>query len=163
ILNGVLPPDLRIISSSPVTPEFSSRFSCTARTYRYFFIRRSLNISKMIEGCSKIVGEHDFRNIAKMDTEHVSNFRRRVYEARVVGGEGGEREVCYFEIRGQAFLWHMVRNIVQLMFFIGKGLEEPSIIDTLFDITCTPRKPNYKMAADYPLVLHKCDFNDLRL
>ena len=57
----------------------------------------------------------------------------------------------------------MVRNIVQLMFFIGKGLEEPSIIDTLFDITSTPRKPNYKMAADYPLVLHKCDFNDLRL
>ena len=49
------------------------------------------------------------------------------------------------------------------MFFIGKGLESPSIVDSLFDVSKMPRKPNYKMAADYPLVLHKCDFKDLRM
>ncbi|GMH98837.1 hypothetical protein TrST_g13138 [Triparma strigata] len=159
ILNGVLPPSILVQSWSPVTPSFSSRFSCTSRTYRYFFISTNLNLSQMSLGLEKIIGDHDFRNIAKMDTEHVSNFRRVVYEA----GIKGEGTVRYFEIKGQAFLWHMVRNIVQVMFFIGKGLESPSIVDSLFDVSKMPRKPNYKMAADYPLVLHKCDFKDLRM
>ena len=163
MLNGVLPEEIRVISWTPVTEEFSSRFSCTARVYRYFFVRRGLDLGRMELALSKIVGDHDFRNIAKMDTEHVSNFRRLIYAAKIVrGGEGGEREQCHFEIKGQAFLWHMVRNIVQVMFFVGKGLEDPSVVDELFDVEKMPRKPNYKMADDFPLVLHRCEFNDLR-
>ena len=165
MLNGVLPPEIRVMGWTPVTEEFSSRFSCTARVYRYFFVRRGLDLSKMSEALAKIVGDHDFRNMAKMDTEHVSNFRRLIFSARIVRGTEPEeeREQCHFEIKGQAFLWHMVRNIVQIMFFVGKGHESPSVVDDLFDIAAMPRKPNYKMADDFPLVLHRCEFNDLRL
>jgi len=164
MLNGVLPQELRVISWVPVTEEFSARFSCKSRTYRYFFPRRNLDLGKMREGLKKIVGDHDFRNMAKMDTEHVSNFRRVIYSAEIIetlGGKGGEREGCYFQIKGQAFLWHMVRNIVQVMFFIGRGSEEPAVVDELFDVESLPGKPNYQMASDLPLVLHRCDFNSL--
>ena len=116
----------------------------------------------MRAGLAKIVGDHDFRNMAKMDTEHVSNFRRLIFSAEIIetmGGQGGAREGCYFQIKGQAFLWHMVRNIVKVMFFIGEGKEEPAIVDELFDVENLPGKPNYQMASDLPLVLHRCDFN----
>jgi tRNA pseudouridine38/39 synthase len=150
MLNSRLPPAIRAVAWSPVTEDFSARFSCTARMYRYFFIRRGLDLGRMRDALARTVGEHDFRNIAKMDTEHVSNFRRRIYETRVVEGPGDDPETraCYFEIRGQAFLWHMVRNIVALMFFVGKGQEEPDVVDRLLDVVRVPSKPNYKMADD---------------
>jgi len=72
ILNGLLPEEIRAIGWCPVTDAFSARFSAKDRTYRYFFAERDLNISAMNDGLSKILGEHDFRNLAKMDTENVT-------------------------------------------------------------------------------------------
>ena len=72
VLNGLLPEEIRAIGWCPVTDGFSARFSAKDRTYRYFFAERDLNISAMNDGLSKIVGEHDFRNLAKMDTENVT-------------------------------------------------------------------------------------------
>ncbi|KAI8520930.1 tRNA pseudouridine synthase 3 [Branchiostoma belcheri] len=37
ILNKVLPPDIRVLAWAPVDPDFSARFSCQQRTYKYFF------------------------------------------------------------------------------------------------------------------------------
>ena len=37
-------------------------------------------------------------------------------------------------IKGTAFLWHQVRLMMQVLFMIGKGAEQPSIIDQLFDV-----------------------------
>ena len=95
----------------------------------------------MNEALSKIVGEHDFRNLAKMNVENVSNYKRLIFEAKVVvpdetkidGGLGDdvvEKQICYFEIKGQAFLWHMIRNNVSVMFFVGKNLEVSKLLIT---------------------------------
>lgn len=65
----------------------------------------------------------------------------------------------YFELRGQAFLWHQVRCMVAVLFLIGRRLEPPSIVDTLLDVTATPGKPAYRMAPDGPLVLYDCGFD----
>ena len=89
----------------------------------------------MRDALSRMEGDHDFRNLAKMDTEHVSNFRRLIYETSLVEtGTPGVNQQCYFQIKGQAFLWHMVRNIVAVLFFVGKKQELPSVVDELFDI-----------------------------
>lgn len=48
ILNSLLPNDIRVISWSPVKKDFSSRFSTKTRTYRYYFIRRNLDIDVYI-------------------------------------------------------------------------------------------------------------------
>ena len=44
MLNAVLPSEIRVLSWAPVEANFSARFSCIQRTYKYFFPRSSLNI-----------------------------------------------------------------------------------------------------------------------
>lgn len=161
ILNNVLPPTIRILGWCPVSPEFSARFSATTRTYRYFFVhRRDMNLTKMQEALQLLKGKHDFRNFCKMDVEKVYNFERIIHDAQLISiGD----EICYFQILGQAFLWHQIRCIVSILFMIGRGHEEPSIISELLDIEENPGKPSYQLAPERPLVLHQCGFNDLRV
>jgi tRNA pseudouridine38/39 synthase len=44
MLNAVLPPEIRVFAWAAVPPEFEARFSCTSRMYKYYFVRRGLNI-----------------------------------------------------------------------------------------------------------------------
>mmetsp|Transcript_14241 Transcript_14241/g.39525 ORF Transcript_14241/g.39525 Transcript_14241/m.39525 type:complete len:658 (+) Transcript_14241:117-2090(+) len=183
ILNNVLPPEIRVLGWCPVSAEFSARFSATTRTYRYFFSNLQLNLHQMQAALARLVGEHDFRNFCKMDVEHVYNFCRTVHYARiyvldddgsaVLFDDGGEENpqpfdldrarVCYFEIHGQAFLWHQIRCIVSIMFLVGRGLEEPSIVTDLLDTSKYPGKPAYELANEIPLVLHHCGFPNLQI
>lgn len=115
MMNNSLPEDIRIVSWTEVDPAFSARFSATYRTYRYFFIRKDLNIPAMKQAASYIIGEHDFRNLCKMDIANVSNFRREIYSAQIdcfIEHEDPKRAVWKFEVKGIAFLWHMVRCIM---------------------------------------------------
>ncbi|KAL9114060.1 MAG: hypothetical protein Q9227_001832 [Pyrenula ochraceoflavens] len=70
-------------------------------------------------------------------------------------------QVFAFVVHGSAFLWHQVRCMAAILFLIGQGLEQPSLISTLLDIEQTPSRPNYEMVADSPLVLWDCIFPDL--
>ncbi|CAM9740210.1 unnamed protein product [Ectocarpus sp. 6 AP-2014] len=181
ILNRVLPPGVRVLAWAPVTEGFSARFSCSDRTYRYFFMARDMNIKAMNEAASKIVGSHDFRNLCKIDVANVSNFVRHIKHASVKpvpspspshtsDQEGTSREekeeeeyyrVCVFEVCGQAFLWHMVRCLMAVLFMVGRGLESPDVMSFLLDMERCPGKPHYDMAPDGPLLLHGCRFRSL--
>ncbi|CAM9193141.1 unnamed protein product [Ectocarpus sp. 4 AP-2014] len=180
ILNRVLPPGVRALAWAPVTTGFSARFSCSDRTYRYFFMARDMNIKAMNEAASKIVGSHDFRNLCKIDVANVSNFVRHIKHASVrpvpspspsntsdqEGTARGEEEeeyyrVCVFEVCGQAFLWHMVRCLMAVLFMVGRGLESPDVMSFLLDMERCPGKPHYDMAPDGPLLLHGCRFRSL--
>uniref|UniRef100_A0A673FLH2 tRNA pseudouridine synthase n=1 Tax=Sinocyclocheilus rhinocerous TaxID=307959 RepID=A0A673FLH2_9TELE len=55
-------------------------------------------------------------------------------------------------------LVHSVRCMMALLLHIGQKLEAPEIIDQLLDVEKNPRKPQYSMAVDYPLVLYDCHF-----
>ncbi|KAK9269832.1 hypothetical protein L1049_025405 [Liquidambar formosana] len=66
------------------------------------------------------------------------------------------------KIKGSAFLWHQVRCMVAVLFMIGQGLESPDVIDALLDTDRTPRKPQYIMAPEIPLVLQACEFEGLK-
>lgn len=177
ILNNLLPDDIRVCGWCPVSDEFSARFSAANRTYRYFFVRRSrdLDLDKMRAALIRMVGRHDFRNFCKMNVEAVYNFERTIHEARIVvqeakcgGGNSDDGDddaaggdVCYFEIVGQAFLWHQIRCIAAILFMVGRGLEPPSIVDELLDVEKHPGKPSYEFALAEPLVLHGCSYRNL--
>lgn len=192
ILNNVLPPDIRVFGWTPVSHEFSARFSATTRTYRYFFLNKNglLNLDRMQSALDLLVGEHDFRNFCKINVEQVYNFVRRIHSARIcrMGDDGGHHQLhptnndpakrgengndndtnnpqhygnstCYyFEICGQAFLWHQIRCIVSIMFMVGRGLEEPSVVTDLLNVQKYQGKPSYAMADEGPLVLHHCGY-----
>jgi tRNA pseudouridine38/39 synthase len=159
ILNKLLPPDITIVGWTPVSSEFSARFSATTRTYRYYFLTRHLSWERMQEALPLWVGNHDFRNFCKMNVEQISNYHRHIYEASL---HHVDDQVAYLCVCGQAFLWHQIRNMVAILFLIGKGLEEPSIISELLDVSKNPGKPHYNMAPERPLVLHHCAYPQLQ-
>ena len=65
------------------------------------------------------------------------------------------------QITGIAFLWHMVRCIMAVLFMVGEGLEQPDVVSRLLDIENCIGKPPYPLAAEQPLVLHDCGFDNL--
>ncbi|KAI3323923.1 pseudouridine synthase [Xylariaceae sp. AK1471] len=67
-------------------------------------------------------------------------------------------KVYYFHVRGSAFLWHQIRCMVAVLFMVGQGLEDASVIDKLLDFTAEPRRPAYALANETPLVLWDCLF-----
>jgi|LauGreDrversion4_1035100.scaffolds.fasta_scaffold59161_1 tRNA pseudouridine38/39 synthase len=168
LLNRVLPPDIRVTAWSPTDAQFSARFSATHRTYKYFFARAGLDVERMAEGARRLLGEHDFRNFCKIDPS-VTNFRRSVLAAAIQpasGGGGGEDAdsplaLWEFEVRGTAFLYHQVRCMVAVLFLIGEGKEAPTIVSELLDTARYPRRPNYEIASEAPLLLHEIGYEDL--
>ncbi|NXL39164.1 PUS3 synthase, partial [Glaucidium brasilianum] len=170
ILNRVLPPDIRVLAWAPVEPDFSARFSCLKRIYRYFFPCADLDVALMHAAAQRYVGTHDFRNLCKMDVANgVVNFQRTILSAGVTwverGGETGLQDpfrLCQFEVTGQAFLYHQVRCMMAILFLIGQRMESPEIIDELLDVEKNPRKPQYSMAVEFPLVLYDCEFENLQ-
>nr|XP_028563226.1 tRNA pseudouridine(38/39) synthase [Podarcis muralis]XP_028563227.1 tRNA pseudouridine(38/39) synthase [Podarcis muralis] len=170
ILNQVLPHDIRVLAWAPVDPSFSARFSCLKRTYRYFFPRADLDVALMNTAAQKLVGTHDFRNLCKMDVANgVINFQRTILTAEVkpvARAEDAELhnpfQMYLFEVTGQAFLYHQVRCMMAILFLIGQRMEKPEIIDVLLDVENNPRKPQYSMAVEFPLVLYDCEFENIQ-
>ncbi|KAF1931227.1 pseudouridylate synthase 3 [Didymella exigua CBS 183.55] len=111
LLNRVLPPDIRVYAWCPnPPPDFSARFSCKERRYKYFFTNPAfapvpgsaglyspahhpdsapmregwLDIAAMQDGCDRLVGLHDFRNFCKIDaSKQLTNFQRRIFHASI--------------------------------------------------------------------------------
>ena len=45
---------------------------------------------------------------------------------------------------------------------VGDGLEAPDVVDALLDVARSPRRPQYALADEAPLVLHDCAFDTVR-
>ncbi|KAK0131083.1 tRNA pseudouridine(38/39) synthase [Merluccius polli] len=169
MLNRVLPQDIQVLDWAPAADGFSARFDCQSRTYRYYFPRGALDVELMADAAKRYVGTHDFRNLCKMDVGNgVLQFQRTILAAAIrpvqqhaTGNPHDPCDLFIFEIKGLAFLYHQVRCMMALLLLIGQKLEGPEIINQLLDVGSNPRKPQYSMAVDYPLVLYDCDFQGL--
>lgn len=185
ILNRLLPHDIRALAWAPnPPPDFSARFNCQSRHYKYFFSNPAiyprnnassspsfsghLDIAKMQEAASYFLGENDFRNFCKLDaSKQINNFKRIIYESSIeevpathfgTSEDSEGPKMYYFNLRGSAFLWHQVRHMIAILFLIGQRLEKPSLVKELLDVVKNPRKPQYEMADDRALVLWECYF-----
>ncbi|KAK6095225.1 pseudouridine synthase deg1 [Batrachochytrium dendrobatidis] len=180
ILNRLLPDDIRVLAWSPVDPIFDARFTCSHRKYNYFFDGAGLDLIAMRDAASRFVGTHDCRHICKIDPTKAARegfFVRTIMECDIVP----VRQVCgdSFEmarntavdgapdrfhvliVKGRAFLWHQVRNMMALLFLIGRGMETPDMISDMLDLTKhapAAGRPFYEMAPDGPLVLVECAY-----
>ena len=117
----MLPDNIRVTGWCPVAQDFSARFSCCGRVYRYYFLRRQYNIPRLQEALHLLEGEHDFRNFCRIDAINVCDFTRTIFKGQVLTIEKGytclygmrsrdkpEHDVLAIEIIGRAFLWHQV-------------------------------------------------------
>ena len=88
----------------------------------------------MNEAAQNCVGEHDFRNVCKMDIANgVLTFQRKIESFSVGKVDTHDTvdsgyDMCEAEICGSTFLWHQVRCMVALLFMVGRKLESPSAI-----------------------------------
>jgi len=124
----------------------------------------------MRNAAGQLVGEHDFRNLSKLDpAKQLTSFRRRILRADISPlDDGGRRcDMHVLDLVGTAFLYNQVRHIMAVLLLIGARLESPSVISALLNVgpsgdageevpplvTC---KPEYQMADALPLVLWDC-------
>ncbi|CAH8434402.1 unnamed protein product [Heterobilharzia americana] len=66
--------------------------------------------------------------------------------------------LCCVSISASGFLYHQIRYIVSILFMVGRGYESPSVVDDLLDLNKTPAKPQYQLAADFPLLFITGDY-----
>ncbi|XP_013175986.1 PREDICTED: tRNA pseudouridine(38/39) synthase [Papilio xuthus] len=166
-LNRLLPKDIRAVAWMPIPddkPDYSARFDCKKRQYKYYFPRLNLKLDKMKEACSYIIGLKDFRNLCKMDVGNgVTEFYREIFKADIIPVDRNYTDqptsMYCLQIEGNAFLWHQIRCIMGLLLLIGNGKEEPDIMSKLLDVENNPRKPQYNMALDLPLNLFHCSYD----
>jgi tRNA pseudouridine38-40 synthase len=140
--NANLPRDIRLHWAVPVAADFHARFSATARRYRYVIAntlvrpallvgqvswqRRTLDIELMHEAAQFMLGERDFsafRAAACQSTTPMRNVHSITVKRR--------GDLVIVDIKANAFLHHMVRNIAGSLMAIGCGSEDVGWIERL--------------------------------
>lgn len=146
-LNANLPEEIRVLNVEEAAAGFHARRSAKAKTYRYRIYRGAicppfiwkqvyhhpypLEESTMTEAAKEVVGEHDFTSFAAVDPdrkrlesgEPANNVRSIFLSA--FRREGDE---LVYEVRGNGFLHHMVRNLVGTFLLVGKETLTPANI-----------------------------------
>lgn len=139
-LNSFLPPDISIKEASEATPEFDPRRHSKGKTYLYRILNRSypspllrefswhvfkpLDIELMREGAKHYIGEKDFTSFRAADSDAPHSIRE------VTSFEISEKadNLIEIEVKGTAFLRHMVRIMVGTIVTLGKGKLAPEDI-----------------------------------
>jgi len=135
-VNAMLPDSVAVLWAQPVDGEFHARYSAFARTYRYVLLNRAvrpalaahyagwhhrpLELEAMREAACLLTGEHDFSAFRSAECQAKS-------PVRTLLGLSIERtrDRIDFVLRANAFLHHMVRNIVGTLVYVGKGKHPP--------------------------------------
>jgi len=135
-VNAMLPDSVAVLWAREVGAEFHARYSARARVYRYVLLNRSvrpalaarhagwfhtpLDVAAMRRAAALLVGEHDFSAFRSAECQAKSPVRTlHALELE----QHGER--IDFVLRANAFLHHMVRNIVGTLLYVGKGKQPP--------------------------------------
>jgi tRNA pseudouridine38-40 synthase len=134
--NTHLPRDISLRWVRPVPEHFHARYSALSRTYRYVILNRTarsalaegrallvhrpLDVASMQAGARYLLGEHDFSAFRSSECQAHSPVRRLCS----LNLERRDDWVCV-DVTANAFLHHMVRNIVGLLLSIGRGSAPP--------------------------------------
>lgn len=140
------PGDIRIISASVMPESFHARYSCRGKTYRYIIDRSGdifrrrlafmypeadlLDIASMRSAASHIEGTHDFKCFETAGGTPRETTVRTVYRLDI----SEDADSVMIEIKGDGFLYNMVRIIVGTLVEVGRGRlqaeEIPQIIES---------------------------------
>lgn len=135
-VNQHLPEQIRVLNVCAVAPDFHARFDCRERAYRYqiwnrttapaihrwrhWWMPRSLDIPNMQKAAIYLTGQHDFSSFRASGCQASSP----VHEVRELRVEQHAACIDIF-VRADAFLYHMVRNIVGSLVQVGIGKWPP--------------------------------------
>ncbi|AQT59769.1 tRNA pseudouridine(38-40) synthase TruA [Cellvibrio sp. PSBB023] len=131
-----LPDSVSVRWVKEVVPQFHARFSAHNRTYRYLLTdartpsgllhdqitwsSRPLTVELMRAAAAYLVGRHDFTSFRATQCQAKSPVRRIEYLHIARRGD-----LIVLEVQANAFLHHMVRNIVGVLMAVGAGDKPP--------------------------------------
>ena len=144
-LNNTLPGDIVIREAAEVPVGFSAQRDSTGKSYIYkvlnsrmpsaflsryaWFVDRPLDAARMREGARPFIGRKDFSSFMAVGSD-ARSFEREVtaFDIRELG-DG----IIEFEVRGNAFLRHMVRIMVGTIVQVGLGALEPAAVEGIIE------------------------------
>ncbi|MXP56085.1 tRNA pseudouridine(38-40) synthase TruA [Pantoea sp. Mhis] len=167
-INSNLPYDISIRWAQPVPDLFHSRFSAKARRYRYIIYNNPqrpailnhglthfyhlLNIEKMLRASRCLIGEHDFTSFRAIQCQSSTPWRNIMYLNIIRQGP-----YVMFDIKANAFVHHMVRNIVGSLIQVGCSNQSEDWIAILLaakdrTLASVTAKANglYLVSVEYP-------------
>jgi len=167
-VNTHLPDDVCVHWARRVADDFSARFSATMRSYRYVILQRAarpalyshrvtwvhddLDIRAMQEAAQALLGENDFSSFrsSACQSEHAMRFMKSI-------DVSAESSFVYIDIQANAFLHHMVRNIVGSLLKVGTGERPLTWMGELLALRdrtqagpTAPAQGLYLVAVQYP-------------
>ena len=138
-VNQRLPEDIRVMQSEEVEEQFHPRYAESEKTYEYhisnvpiqlptrrlysYFVYLPLDVEKMQEAAKLFVGEHDFAGFCSAKSQ-VQTTVRTIYDCQV---EKEGDEIC-IRVRGNGFLYNMVRIIAGTLVEVGLGRRKLSTV-----------------------------------
>lgn len=144
-LNQRLPDDVVIQKSEQVADDFHPRYQETEKIYEYkiwnttfpnplnrlhsYFYYRPLDIVRMQQAASLLIGEHDFQSFCAANAQVLTTVRT-IYSCEI----RKEGDLILIRVRGNGFLYNMVRIIAGTLIEVGSGMREPESISEILDL-----------------------------
>ncbi len=143
-VNAFLPTDIAVQWARIVPNTFHARRSAKARRYVYIVLEspvrpslehervgwvfRELDKKKMQDAALRLLGEHDFSSFRASECQALSPIKNMQHISIQKYGN-----YWRFEFQANAFLHHMVRNIMGCLVAVGQGKYPPSWIDSVLE------------------------------
>lgn len=131
-VNALLPSSIRVKAIQPVAADFDARFSALSRTYHYYVLLQAqpsalwhahlgyyykpLDVANMQQAASLLLGRHDFSAFRAAACQAATPVREML--AAQVEQRG---KILRVSLTANAFLHHMVRNVVGALLYVGNG------------------------------------------
>ncbi len=167
-INSQLPKDVAVQWIREVDESFHARFSATRRYYRYYLINdsvrsallnqhcawhwRQLKLAPMQTAANYLLGEHDFSSFRAAECQANSPVRT-ITEVNLQQ----QGKLIWLDLVGNAFLHHMVRNIMGSLLEVGEGCRQPGWLQEVLEAKdrcaagkTAPPEGLYLARVDYP-------------
>lgn len=148
-LNALTHEDISVKSAQRREDDFSARFSCTMREYKYFIctdacapllmkgfcwhIPKQLDLDAMSAAASYLIGEHDFKSFCMAASAEGKSTMRNVFSVDVSRESLWGESLVVITVKGNAFLHSMVRTIVGTLVAVGLGRRKPEWVASVLE------------------------------
>ena len=143
-LNQRLPEDIVVQDSCEVPSDWHPRYQVSRKTYEYrilnrtfrmpnrrldtYFYHHKLDVDKMKQAASYLVGEHDFKSFCTVRTQAEETVRT-IYSLDITKQD----DMITIRISGSGFLYNMVRIIAGTLLEVGMGAYPPEHMEEILD------------------------------
>lgn len=169
-VNSLLPKSISVQWAMPVGENFHARYSARQRHYRYLLLNRAarpgtqhgkvgwypmpLNLADMQNAANYLLGEHDFSAFRASECQAATPVRH-MHEVSIAK----HNDYFVFSFSANAFLQHMIRNIVGCLIYVGSGKYPPATLaEILISRDRTKSAPTF---SPYGLYLCGISYDDV--